>query len=442
MVKSTTFAQFHAQPTSIVRETRGVPPLPNSFRLSRPPGLLPPPITIPHPTACQQVDDVPPGVRAARALGLIPPPLSIPSPSIPLAYHRLPTPESPLPPLVTDEQPSPTPTISSLASSSSESITSGSPPGYAETHLHDHPLLSHFLSHYALGEELGSGGFGFVHVALRRFDCTEVAVKFILRKKVPAASCVMDQDLGAVPMEVFALKNLRHSNIIQFLDYFEDARYFYLVTELHGSPWSSTAVPTPGISQNSSQQQQQQHTIKRRTSCDLFECIEQHTRFPEPLARHIFRQIVRALAHLHSLSIVHRDIKDENILVDASYNVKLIDFGSAAFFARDGSTEFDRFFGTFQYAAPEILRGERYSGPQAEVWALGCCLYVMLTGEAPFDEPAHAMGGQWERKGMRMSREAVRLLERMFCVDVRGRANIGEILHHPWVIGDERERAM
>ncbi|KAI8807632.1 kinase-like domain-containing protein [Cladochytrium replicatum] len=437
MVKSTTFPQFHGPPTLI---TRAVPPLPISFRSARPPGLLPPPITIPQPTASQQSDDVPPGVRAARALGLIPPPLLIPSPSVPLAYHRLPTPESPLPPLLTDEQPSPTSTISSLTSSSSDSITSGSTPGYAETHLRDHPLLPHFLSRYALGEELGSGGFGFVHVALRRLDRTEVAVKFILRKKVPVANCVMDQDLGVVPMEVFALKNLRHNNIIQFLDYFEDARYFYLVTELHGSPWSSTAVPTAVPLQNCPQQQQ--HTIKRRTSCDLFECIEQHTRFPEPLARHIFRQIVRALAHLHSLSIVHRDIKDENILVDASYNVKVIDFGSAAFFARDGSAEFDRFFGTFQYAAPEILRGERYSGPQAEVWALGCCLYVMLTGEAPFDEPAHAMDGRWGKKGMRMSTEANGLLERMFCVDVRNRANIAEILSHPWVVGDGRDHTM
>lgn len=67
----------------------------------------------------------------------------------------------------------------------------------------------------------------------------------------------------------------------------------------------------------------------RRSSCDLFECLEQHDFMPEAIARGIFRQIVDIVAYLHEQGIVHCDLKDENIVIDANYRVKLIDFGSA-----------------------------------------------------------------------------------------------------------------
>jgi serine/threonine protein kinase len=63
--------------------------------------------------------------------------------------------------------------------------------------------------------------------------------------------------------------------------------------------------------------------------------------------------------------------------------VKLIDFGSVAFYdsLNPRTLQFDRFLGTIQYASPEILKGLAYSGPQSEVWSLGCCLYIILTGQ-------------------------------------------------------------
>jgi serine/threonine protein kinase len=82
-----------------------------------------------------------------------------------------------------------------------------------------------------------------------------------------------------------------------------------------------------------------------RKSMDLFECIEKFEFFAEPLARHIFSQIINAVAHLHDMGLVHRDIKDENILIDENFNVKLIDFGSAAFYCRSGKKLFDMFLG-------------------------------------------------------------------------------------------------
>lgn len=66
-----------------------------------------------------------------------------------------------------------------------------------------------------------------------------------------------------------------------------------------------------------------------------------------------------------------RDVKDENIVIDKNYNVKLVDFGAAAFIPTGDKRLFTTFHGTVQYCPPEIIRQEKYRGPEAEVWALG-----------------------------------------------------------------------
>jgi serine/threonine protein kinase len=78
---------------------------------------------------------------------------------------------------------------------------------------------------------------------------------------------------------------------------------------------------------------------------DLYECIETFGHFTEPVARHIFKQIIDAVMFLHNLGIAHRDIKDENILINENLNIKLIDFGSAAFFDFSGRHKFYEFLG-------------------------------------------------------------------------------------------------
>ncbi|KAJ1553206.1 hypothetical protein HK096_008827 [Nowakowskiella sp. JEL0078] len=125
----------------------------------------------------------------------------------------------------------------------------------------------------------------------------------------------------------------------------------------------SHSLPTP------SQLKPPVRELRRRSSCDLFECIEHYSRFTESQSRRVFSQIVHAIAYLHSIGIVHRDIKDENLLIDENFNVKLIDFGSVGFIPQGGKL-FDRFLGTLQYASPEILRREQYRGPEAETGTL------------------------------------------------------------------------
>ncbi|KAJ9050829.1 Serine/threonine-protein kinase [Entomophthora muscae] len=100
-----------------------------------------------------------------------------------------------------------------------------------------------------------------------------------------------------------------------------------------------------------------------------------------------FAQIVNAIAYCHRYSIVHRDIKIENILVDKFDRVKLIDFGLANFY--DPNRHLKTSCGTIPYTSPEILRGSKYIGPEVDIWSLGVVLYTMVTGTLPFGDPRY-----------------------------------------------------
>lgn len=93
-----------------------------------------------------------------------------------------------------------------------------------------------------------------------------------------------------------------------------------------------------------------------------------------------------ALNYLHSNNVVHRDLKLENILLDKDGNVKLGDFGFAREFDDGPGNLMDTWCGTTAYASPEMLKGEKYSGEETDIWSAGIILYALLTGGLPFDD--------------------------------------------------------
>lgn len=240
---------------------------------------------------------------------------------------------------------------------------------------------------------IGQGTFGFVIRGRRIRDDRLVAIKFILRSNINSKSWTFDFELGMVPNEVSILKNLSHPGIVQFFECFDDGKYVYLVTELHGTSWS-LANPllndqkNPGLKAKRSISFGNTATTEEEHPFDLFECIEAHDRLPERTIHYMFKQLYSVVLYLNSQGLVHRDLKDENVVVDSEYRIKIIDFGSAAMLPRNGSTGeegwFEKFNGTLAFAPPEVIRGLKYRGSETETWALGILLFTMTFKQTPF----------------------------------------------------------
>lgn len=291
------------------------------------------------------------------------------------------------------------------------------------------------------------GGFGFVTAARCLRTGEEVAVKFILKSRVPPAAWTQHEQMGQVPIEVMLLCRLDHPNIVKCKDVYEDSLYYYLVQELHGLPWQhAVALEQPHRPPQPIDGPVDPNSIARhrRASYDLFEFIEsrQHKRLPETRARDVFGQLVDAVAYLDRRGIAHRDIKDENILIDSAHRVKLVDFGSASVCDPTGPRPYySDFRGTTTYAAAEVLRGEAHQAAPAEVWALGVLLAFLLTGSSPFATAGDAAKG-WvglvEVPGEHMSQGAMDALRRCLDPNPKTRVTIQELKRHPWVAGGSR----
>lgn len=117
---------------------------------------------------------------------------------------------------------------------------------------------------------------------------------------------------------------------------------------------------------------------------ELFDFLVSHGKVPEDSARRFFQQIICAVEYCHRHKIVHRDLKPENLLLDSNLNVKIADFGLSNIMT-DGNF-LKTSCGSPNYAAPEVIGGKLYSGPEVDVWSCGVILFVLLCGKLPFDD--------------------------------------------------------
>ncbi|RXW19884.1 hypothetical protein EST38_g5980 [Candolleomyces aberdarensis] len=181
----------------------------------------------------------------------------------------------------------------------------------------------------------------------------------------------LQQDLAQTDDEWVEGKVIKgHPNICPLLDFFEDNHYYYLVLPC-STPEPKPSQPSP--------------------PSDLFDLVENFPHgLPPKMIRSYLGQIADALCFLHAHGIVHRDVKDENVVLGPDGKCILIDFGSSGLVKKSG---WDTFSGTLDYAGPEILRGERYFGKEQDVWAFGVVGYVLLVGECPFMTAAEAQDG-------------------------------------------------
>lgn len=253
-------------------------------------------------------------------------------------------------------------------------------------------------------KKMGEGAYGRVVLARYPDDpACLIVVKSVVKDRILVDTWVRDRKLGTVSSEIKILAALTlnpHPNIIGMVDFLEDDECYHIEMEAHGNP---------GI--------------------DLFDLIELNPNLAESECKSIFRQIVSAVAHLHSLGIVHRDIKDENIILDGLGLPKLIDFGSAAY-VRNGP--FDVFVGTIDYAAPEVLSGNPYLGRPQDVWALGILLYTIVYKENPFYNVDEILEGELRVPHV-MSEDCLDLIKMILVRDANKRPTVEDISQHVWL---------
>lgn len=169
----------------------------------------------------------------------------------------------------------------------------------------------------------------------------------------------------------------------------------------------------------------------------LLHYIVKRQRLSDRRTRQFSRQIVSALDYLHRNSIVHRDLKIENIMIDKSgRNIKIIDFGLSNLFCPE--RQLTTYCGSLYFAAPELLKATPYSGPEVDVWSLGVVIYVMATGSVPFDDKSMPGLHDKIKKGhvnypAHLSDECKDLLSNIFITDPKKRIIMTDILHHPWM---------
>ncbi|XP_014248205.1 SNF-related serine/threonine-protein kinase isoform X2 [Cimex lectularius] len=254
---------------------------------------------------------------------------------------------------------------------------------------------------YDLEATLGRGHFAVVKLARHVFTGEKVAVKVIDKCKLDGVS------RAHLFQEVRCMKLVQHPNVVRLYEVIDTQTKLYLVLELADGG-------------------------------DLYDYIMRHeSGLSEPLAREYFGQIVRAISYCHRLHVVHRDLKPENVVFfEKDGVVKLTDFGFSNKFCPGQKLETS--CGSLAYSAPEILLGDSYDAPAVDVWSLGVILYMLVCGQAPFQEVNDSetltmiMDCKYTVPN-HVSPQCKRLIGRMLVRQPDKRATLDEIASDPWV---------
>ncbi|CAE6534746.1 unnamed protein product [Rhizoctonia solani] len=252
---------------------------------------------------------------------------------------------------------------------------------------------------YSTIRKVGQGASGHVFVAKKLSDGQKVAIKQMDLTQQPRKELIVN--------EILVMKESRHPNIVNFLE------SYLLRTDL----WVVMEYMEGGA---------------------LTDVIENNTLAEDQISSICF-ETCKGLGHLHTQNIIHRDIKSDNVLLDAAGHVKITDFGFCAKLT-DQKSKRATMVGTPYWMAPEVVKQKEY-GPKVDIWSLGIMAIEMIENEPPYldEEPLKALyliatnGTPTLKKPETLSRELKSFLSVCLCVDVKSRATAEELLQHEFL---------
>ncbi|EPS42553.1 hypothetical protein H072_3476 [Dactylellina haptotyla CBS 200.50] len=267
-----------------------------------------------------------------------------------------------------------------------------------------------------ISETLGRGAYAFVRKGRDHGSGVVCAVKFIHKQYSEKYGHITAKQLL---MEVGLHQHVgRHANVI----------HFYASEENETWRWIAMEFADGG---------------------DLFDKIEADVGVQQDIAHFYFHQLLSGTEFIHSKGVAHRDIKPENILLDSNGNLKIADFGFATLFKHKGQVKKSaQLVGSPPYVAPEVSQGVGYVGDQVDIWSCGVVLFVLLTGNTPWDEPTDrsaefceykSTGGYATYEPWNLIKDDVlSLIRGMMMIEPKKRYTIEHIKKHPWYTTSNR----
>ncbi|CAO3698047.1 hypothetical protein G6F70_005727 [Rhizopus microsporus] len=267
------------------------------------------------------------------------------------------------------------------------------------------------LDDFNISRTLGTGSFGRVHLIQSKVNGRYYAMKVLKKTEV-----IRLKQVEHTNNEKHILESVAHPFLVNMWGTFQDCHNLYMVMDY-----------VPGG--------------------ELFSVLRRSQRFPDHVAKFYAAEVILAIEYLHRKDMIYRDLKPENLLLDAQGHIKITDFGFAKYVPDITWT----LCGTPDYLAPEIIQSKGY-GKAVDWWSLGVLVYEMLAGYPPFFDDDHlklyekilACKIKWPQY---FDPNAKDLLKRLLTPDLTKRfgnlkAGTDDIKRHPWFAGVDFNRIL
>ncbi|KAF8840829.1 Pkinase-domain-containing protein [Paxillus ammoniavirescens] len=268
---------------------------------------------------------------------------------------------------------------------------------------------------WKVGRTIGKGSSGGVRIARHsktgQYAAVKIVSKHVLMNSVNKLVDSAEHMLLSIEREIVIMKLIDHPNIMRLYDVWETSTDLYLILEyVEGG--------------------------------ELFDYLCNKGRLATSEALGYFQQIISAVDYCHRFNIAHRDLKPENLLMDKDKNIKVADFGMAAWQASTNNGLLQTACGSPHYAAPEVIMGKEYNGRSSDIWSCGVILFALLAGRLPFDDEdlttllEKVKSGKYDMPAS-FDPMAKDLISKMLQRDVENRITIPQILEHPFFLSQE-----